>query len=591
MTAAGREAGARRDAALVAALFAIDPAGCGGVRLKSAPHALRDAWLQTVRAALPAATPWRRLPSHAAEGRLLGGLDLAATLRAGRAVAARGVLAEAHGGVLLLTMAERLPVRSAGILNAALDRGEIATEREGLALTDEARVAVIALDESVAAEEGVPASLVDRLAFALDLDALDPRLPLEPVCSAAEAAAARARLAGVELGDELVEALCATAAALGVQSLRTAVLAARVARLAAALAGRDTATEADAVVAGRLVLAPRASRAPQAVEDEPAAEPPAAPPPDGAAQDTPRDESPERTQPPQPLEERVIAAVSAALPEGLLESLRLAQAPRRGAGAGRAGVWRKAGRRGRPAGVRAGKPGGDARLDVLETLRAAAPWQGVRGRPSAAGAPLKFSSADFRVVRHREQARTLTLFAVDASGSAALHRLAETKGAVERLLADCYVRRDEVAVVAFRGRAADVLLPPTRSLVRAKRALAGLPGGGGTPLAAALDVARDLAERAQRRGDAPTLVLLSDCRANVTLEGLGGREIAQAQALAAARRLRGAGVPVIVIDTSPRPNPAARTLAEQMSARYLPLPVVDSEAIAGLVRAAQPRGG
>ena len=49
-------------------------------------------------------------------------------------------------------------------------------------------------------------------------------------------------------------------------------------------------------------------------------------------------------------------------------------------------------------------------------------------------------------------------------------------------------------MLAFRGRSAELLLPPTRSLVRAKRCLAGLPGGGGTPLAAGIEAALALAD-------------------------------------------------------------------------------------------------
>lgn len=187
---------------------------------------------------------------------------------------------------------------------------------------------------------------------------------------------------------------------------------------------------------------------------------------------------------------------------------------------GRAGAVQQGRKRGRPSGARRGEPRSGARLNVIETLRAAAPWQKIRHaeaerlRPihakPGARALVQVRRDDFHVTRYKQRSATTTLFVVDASGSSALNRLAEAKGAVELLLADCYVRRDQVAVLAFRGRGAELLLPPTRSLVRAKRSLAGLPGGGGTPLASGIDAAAALAASIKRRGETPIVVLLSD---------------------------------------------------------------------------------
>jgi magnesium chelatase subunit D len=233
-------------------------------------------------------------------------------------------------------------------------------------------------------------------------------------------------------------------------------------------------------------------------------------------------------------------------------------------------------------GARRGWPRGGQRLALIDTLRAAAPWQRLRG--AAGSGRVAVRPDDFHVKRHRPRLATTTIFAIDASGSAALARLAEAKGAVETLLAECYVRRDEVAVLAFRGQRAELLLPPTRSLVRAKRSLAGLPGGGGTPLAAGLDAARLLAERIARDGATPVLVLLTDGRANIARDGNPGRERAREDALAAARALRAAAVPALVVDTSARPEPAARALAEALGATYLPLPPARPDRVA---RAAQ----
>jgi magnesium chelatase subunit D len=199
---------------------------------------------------------------------------------------------------------------------------------------------------------------------------------------------------------------------------------------------------------------------------------------------------------------------------------------------------------------------------------------------------MRVARSDLREQRYKERSATLTIFAVDASGSAALNRLAEAKGAVELILADCYIRRDQVAVIAFRGRSALLLLPPTRSLVRAKRSLAGLPGGGGTPLAAAIDAALILATQAQRRSETPTLVLLTDGRANVTRSGAAGREAAHGEALSAARAVGLAGIAALFIDTSPKPNALAKDLAAAMRAQYVALPYASAERVSGIVRAA-----
>jgi magnesium chelatase subunit D len=190
---------------------------------------------------------------------------------------------------------------------------------------------------------------------------------------------------------------------------------------------------------------------------------------------------------------------------------------------------------------------------------------------------------DFHVTRYKQRSATTTLFVVDASGSSALNRLAEAKGAVELLLADCYVRRDQVAVLAFRGNGAELLLPPTRSLVRAKRSLAGLPGGGGTPLASGIDAAAALAASIARRGETPIVVLLTDGRGNIARDGTPGRARAGDDVQLAARQFRAANLRALLIDTSPQPQPAARQLAQEMGASYLPLPYAGATALSQAV--------
>jgi magnesium chelatase subunit D len=562
-------------ALLVARLFAGDPHGFGGVRLAGPPGPVRERWLAELRAHLPAGMPLRRVPPRIPDERLLGGLDLEATLARGAPVARRGLLAESDGGIVLLAMAETLGSATAAKLCAVLDQGETRAERDGVRLSAQARIGAVALDEAEPDEPGLAASLRERFAFDVDLSALRiadaPRTEPCPQIS---------RAASCVADDDIVASICLTAAALGVDSPRASIFALRAARALAAIEGRARVDAADAATAAELVLAPRATCIPatQPPPDQPSEAP--TPPPEGSADDDTRDD--DHTP---PLDDQVLAAALAAMPPGLLARLG-AGAAGRVRSAGRSGDMGKAGARGRPAGTIAGDPRRmGARLDLVATLRAAAPWQRLRAGDLKAAGIVRVRPSDFRVRRFKPRTTSTTIFAIDASGSSALHRMAEAKGAVELMLAECYVRRDRVAVLAFRGRGSDLVLPPTRSLVRAKRALAGLPGGGGTPLAAALDAATEIAIAIRRQGGTPNIVLLTDGRANVARDGTGGRDLAIAQAVDAAKTIRSLGMRAIVVDTAVRPSPPARALGEAMGALYLPLPQADARALDRAIKA------
>jgi magnesium chelatase subunit D len=580
-----------QNALLAAAIFSTDPVALGGIMVHAHAGPVRDAWHAYLDSLWPSDTPRPRAPANIADDRLLGGLDIAATLRAGRPVADRGLLAEADGGYIALAMAERVPLSSAARITAAMDRRTAVLERDGLAVTLPARFGVVAFDESIGEDEAPPAALSDRLAFAASLHSVAwGEAAQQTGAPDAEAvAAARARLDQIVVSDAIIERLCAVSLELGIPSSRAAFFAVRAARAAAALDGRDEVKEADAILAARLVLAHRAQQVPApppAEETESEQEPPPEPPnPSEGENET--DES--EADAPLP-EDILLAAAKAAIPEGLLNRLRAANIRGGQSAAGHSGALANAKQRGRPFGVRAQAPGAGARLNVVETLRAAAPWQNLR-RSTADTHALAHSRRviirpeDFRVTRFKQRSETMTIFVVDASGSTALNRLAEAKGAVELLLADCYVRRDQVALVGFRGRTAELLLPPTRSLTRAKRSLAGLPGGGGTPLASGLSEGLQLARSAKRKGQTPILVLLTDGRANVGLDGNGGRQRAQDDALMVARLAQREALMGIVIDTSPRAQKPAQALSEALGAQYVPLPFANAASLSQAVRA------
>ncbi|ULO25314.1 magnesium chelatase subunit D [Methylocystis sp. SB2] len=586
------EAAAWARASHAAALFAVDPAG-SGVSLRAPPGPARDAWVALLRDYLPSGAPMRRAPLSISDDRLLGGLDLAATLRAGRPVAETGLLAQADGGVLVLTMAERLGGATAARIAAALDCGEIELARDGLSARQHARIGVVALDEGHDDDERPPAALLDRLAFHLDLAEVSHRAVRERCASAAEVAAARARLPLVVAPAKAIDALVAAAARLGIDSLRAPLLALRVARASCALRCADVVDDEDLAVAACLALAPRATCAPPIEESEVPPEEAGDEP--GAAKNDPdpKNDNAQPREAPAP-DDLIVAAARAAIPADVLARLATdARTRAPSARGGKSGAALVSARRGRPMGARRGALR-EGRLCLIETLRAAAPWQPLRRAHAAddAGLAVRVRADDFRVTRFRERRETTAIFVVDASGSSAMQRLGEVKGAIELLLADCYVRRDSVALVAFRGKSAEILLPPTRSLARAKRLLAALPGGGGTPLAHGLDAAGALAESVKRKGQTPLLVLLTDGRGNIDRKGAPDRAKALDDALDAARRLRAPGLAALAIDSSPaaaaRADAPTRKIAEAMNGRYLKMPFADAATLSQAVRAAAP---
>jgi magnesium chelatase subunit D len=95
-----------------------------------------------------------------------------------------------------------------------------------------------------------------------------------------------------------------------------------------------------------------------------------------------------------------------------------------------------------------------------------------------------------------------------------------------------------------------------------------------------------MAESSRKRGQTPVIVALTDGRANVTRDGMGGRAVAESEALDTARLFKAAGIATLLIDTAPRPQAFSRDLASAMGARYVPLPFADATRMSAAVREA-----
>ena len=543
------------------AVFAIDPAAIGGLWLRARASPQRQAFLDCLAACSPP-LPITRLAPNISDDALFGGLDAAATLSIERPVFRSGLLD--RDAILVLPMAERCDPGLAARLAQILDNK---------------RHSIIALDEAAEEGEGVPPALIDRLGLFVNLDGLRFKSILEPI-EINGIVAARALLPKVRVPHMLVTEVVRACAELAIISARAPILTLTAARALAALSGRTMVERDDLTQASALTLAQRAAPFDEPTQSSPPPEEDGTEPEDASTQS----DSLETKLP----SEIMVEAARAALPPEILKLLVDARSLRNTVGASGSGVSVIGNRRGRPLAPRRGKPQSHQKLDLIATLRAAAPWQKLRRKFAQTDAQhdrLFIESSDFHVKRNKVHSDRVLVFAVDASGSAAVARLSEAKGAVEQLLARAYSRRDHVALLSFRGAQAELLLPPTRSLVLAKNRLRSLPGGGGTPLADGLKTALETALRARSKGMTPTIAILTDGKGNVALDGSGNRALAEQQTHTLARAIRATGIATLIIDVARRPHAQLTHLTQLMGARYVALSQANAKHLSAVLGA------
>ncbi len=521
--------------------------------------------------------PFVTLPLGATEDRVLGSLDLQQALQGGQRAFQPGLLAAAHRGILYIDEVNLLADHLVDVLLDVAAMGVNSVQREGISISHPARFTLIGtmnleegdlrpqlldrfglmVEVSAPTDKTVRAEVVRRrIAFETDPAAFAQRWQPQQDALLAQVAEAQRLLPDVVLDDAMLELISHLCCEFEVASLRADIVMHKTARAIAALQARTRVTPDDVREAALLVLPHRRRRKPfeQTGMDEDKlddlvdlARQPEPPPPQAEHGDT-RGEDAEETPPsdePQQEEEQEgeggqqTFAVAAA---GTARRISVAATPQAAANAasGRRSAVADANRGNA---VRAVPDANPDRLAIGATLRSAAVRGALAGETDG---PLTVTRDDLHRQVRSGRGANLIVFVVDASGSmAAQRRMEAVKGAVLALLTDAYQRRDQLAVIAFRGEQAQLLLAPTRSADLAEQGLRELPTGGRTPLPHALQLALQTLE--QSAGVAPPLlVLLSDGKGNVALENGGDP---WRETLALAEQLAARGTPALVLDT------------------------------------------
>lgn len=555
------------------------------------------------------------IPLNISEEQLVGGLDIEATLKNGKAIMHPGLMKKTDGNLAYIDDINLMDQKTVSCIMDSVIGGKVLVEREGVSSVYYCNTTLIAtmnpedvdisshmLDRfDICAYATFPEESNERVEILKrNLEYLDdPRRFMEKFAEDEDEllekiSRSKNILPFVTISDELMAIAIELCEKVGAQGYRGSVAMAETAIAIAALNNRDEVIKKDVEEAAELCLPHRRDYTPPPPQDppeppenddsddrndDPRDQQPPEPPENNDNDETPKDDDPN----PLPPEDEVFE-----IGDQFRVRDYLGERPRTPGKTksrkGKRDLVESDDRTGRYA--RSRIPG-DTITDVAfdATIRAAAPYQKNRHSDNLT---IVIEKGDIREkVRERRSGCTI-MFVVDASGSLGVRRrMATVKGAILSMLRDSYVKRDRLGMIAFRRDSAELILPPTKSVEYAYNQLAQLPTGGKTPVGAALQKSSEFMSSYSKShpGESCCVVMITDGRANVPVkEGSDANK----EALEIAESIKVPGLRWIIVDASGGfiHFDNAERLAKKLEGTYIRLEDLNADSFANTIRQA-----
>ena len=564
-------------------------------------------------------TPVIDLPLGATEDRVVGSLNVERAIKEGIKALEPGILAACNRGMLYIDEVNLLDDHVADVLLDSAAMGVNIVEREGVSVAHPSKFILVG---TMNPEEGeIRPQLLDRFGLQVSvvgIDDVDQRMQIAKMAEAFDAdpdgfmeksqesqselkeniSQARKILKKVNMSDDLLRSIASTCIDLGVKTHRAEIVITRTAKTIAAFDGRTEVNQEDVKKAMELALAHRMRSRPfepPTLNKERLEKSMSQKQHEHQHQDQkPEQQKKNEQQPQEPDDQKDTNQTQAAKPQeqvfeiGTPIDVRAITMPRkrdriaRRKASGRRMNTLALRNRGRYLRQKMPQEGKDIAIDA--TIRAAAPYQRIRSGPNA----IIVKGEDIREKERVGKTSAVVLFVVDASGSmGANQRMESAKGAVLSLLMDSYQKRDKIGMIAFKGKEAEIILPPCTSVDLALGRLRELPTGGKTPLSAGLSRGLQLLQGELRKDEESKLmmVLISDGRAN---EGMGGK--IKDELMAISERIKHLGIHTIVIDSEVVDSSFldmrlgyCHQIADQCQGKYYPLSSLTPESLLRIV--------